>query len=247
MNNTEKANILIVDDIPDNLVPMERFLGSPDLNIIQATSGNEAIALTKQHDFAVILMDVRMPGMDGFEAAEKIHRDPDTMDIPIIFITGIVKEKKDIFKGYKSGAVDYLFKPFNPHILKSKVNVFLELYRRRQALRESNDALIKFQNQLVELERKNSIMAMAVTANHELNQPLTVLGGYLKMLEDTLVPDVLSDKQKKYIKKIKDSLERINGILQKYNKAASIKIEDYAKDKNKQMVIFDEPTIGGED
>lgn len=239
MINIEKANILIVDDIPDNLAPLARLLKSPDLNIVQATSGFDAIAFTKQTDFAVILMDVRMPDIDGFETAGRIHGDPDTMDIPIIFITGIGKEQKDIFKGYKAGAVDYLFKPINPHILKSKVNIFLELYRRRQALHESNEALKKSQSQLVELERKNSIMAMAVTANHELNQPLTVLGGYLKMLEDTLIPDTLSDKQKKYIRKIKSSLERINSILQKFNKSASIKIEDYAKDKNKQMVIFD--------
>lgn len=242
MNNTDNPNILIVDDIPENLAPLERLLKSPQLNIVQANSGHEAIALTKQYSFAVILMDVRMPGIDGFETAERIHGDPDTMDIPIIFLTGIGKEEKDIYKGYKAGAVDYLFKPINPHILKSKVNVFLELYRRRQALRESNNALINSRNQLVELERKNSIMAMAVTANHELNQPLTVLGGYLKMLEDTLDPAVLSDKQKKYIKKIKGSLERINTILQKFNKSASIKIENYAKDRNKQMVIFDEPT-----
>lgn len=242
MNNTDNPNILIVDDIPENLAPLERLLKSPQLNIVQANSGHEAIALTKQYSFAVILMDVRMPGIDGFETAERIHGDPDTMDIPIIFLTGIGKEEKDIYKGYKVGAVDYLFKPINPHILKSKVNVFLELYRRRQALRESNNALINSRNQLVELERKNSIMAMAVTANHELNQPLTVLGGYLKMLEDTLDPAVLSDKQKKYIKKIKGSLERINTILQKFNKSASIKIENYAKDRNKQMVIFDEPT-----
>lgn len=241
MNNTENTNLLIVDDIPENIAPLQRLLKSPRLNIVQALSGREAIALTKKYDFAVILMDVRMPGLDGFETAGRIHGDPDTMDIPIIFITGIGKEQKDVFKGYESGAVDYLFKPFNPNILKSKVNVFLELYRRRQALRESNEALLKSRNQLLELERKNSIMAMAVTANHELNQPLTVLGGYLKMLEDTLPPDTLSDKQKKYIKKIKDSLDRINAILQKFNKAASIKIEDYAKDKNKQMVIFDEP------
>jgi len=243
MNNSDNANILIVDDIAENLPPLERLLKSPKLNVVIATSGHEAIALTKKYGFAVILMDVRMPGIDGFETAERIHRDPETMDIPIIFITGIGKEEKDVYKGYKSGAVDYLFKPINPHILKSKVNVFLELYRRRQALRESNKALINSQNQLVELERKNSIMAMAVTANHELNQPLTVLGGYLKMLEDTLPPETLSDKQKKYIKKIKSSLERISTILQKFNKSASIKIEDYTTDKiKKQIVIFDEPT-----
>ena len=239
MENNEQANILIVDDIPENLQPVERLLAGPNLNIIRADSGRKAIALTKEYDFALILMDVRMPDMDGFETAAQIHKNPDTMDIPIIFVTGIGKEQKDIYKGYQSGAVDYLFKPFNPHILKSKVNVFLELFRRRQALRDSHEALKKYQEQLVELERKNSIMAMAVTANHELNQPLTVLGGYLKMLEDTLPTDSLTDKQKKYIQKIKDSLERINGILRKFNKAASVKIENYTMDRNKKMVVFD--------
>jgi two-component system cell cycle response regulator len=239
MKDTEKVDILIVDDNPDNLSPIERLLASPGLNIVQATSGLEAVALTGEYDFALILMDVRMPDMDGFETAARIHMNPDTTEIPIIFVTAIGKEQKDIYKGYQSGAVDYLFKPFNPHILKSKVNVFLELYRRRRALRESHEALKKSQEQLVELERKHSIMAMAVTANHELNQPLTVLGGYLKMLEDTLPPDTLSDKQKKYIRKIKESVERINGILRKFNKVASIKIENYTMDRNKKMVIFD--------
>lgn len=239
MKKIEQANILIVDDNPDNLPPIERLLASPDLNIIHATSGRQAIALTEKHDFALILMDVRMPDMDGFETAAHIHENPDTTDVPIIFVTAIGKDQKDIYKGYQAGAVDYLFKPFNPHILKSKVHIFLELFRRRQALRESHEALKKSQEQLVELERKNSIMAMAVTANHELNQPLTVLGGYLKMLEDTLPPNSLSDKQQKYIRKIKDSLERINGILRKFNKAASIKIENYTMDRNKKMVVFD--------
>jgi two-component system cell cycle response regulator len=232
MKNIEKVNMLIVDDNPDNFPPIERLLANPDLNIIHVTSGHQAIALTEEYDFALILMDVRMPDMDGFETVAQIHKNPNSTDVPIIFVTAVGKEQKDIYRGYQSGAVDYLFKPFNPHILKSKVNVFLELFRRRQALRES-------QEQLVELERKNSIMAMAVTANHELNQPLTVLAGYLKMLEDTLPPDTLSDKQQKYIRKIKESVERINGILRKFNKAASIKIENYTMDRNTKMVVFD--------
>lgn len=236
-----KANILIVDDNPGNLEPLTRLLAAPDLDVIKATSGREAIGLTQKHDFALILMDARMPEMDGFETAEQIHGNPDTMDIPIIFLTAISREQEHVFRGYKVGAVDYLFKPVNPTILKSKVNVFLELYRRRQALRESNEALKKSQQQLVELERKNSIMAMAVTTHHELNQPLTVLSGYLKMFEDTFNPDTLSPDQQKYIKKIKDSLVRINAILDKFDKAALIKIENYLKDKNTKMVIFDDP------
>ncbi len=236
-----KVNILVVDDNPGDLEPLTRLLAAPNLGIIEATSGREAIDLTMEHDFALILMDARMPGMDGFETAEQIHGNPDTMDIPIIFLTAISRDQENVFKGYKAGAVDYLFKPVNPTILKSKVSVFLELYRRRQALRESHEALKKSQKQLVELERKNSIMAMAVTTHHELNQPLTVLSGYLKMFEDTFKPDTLSPKQQKYIKKIKDSLDRINAILDKFDKAAPIKIEDYIKDKNTKMVIFDDP------
>jgi CheY-like chemotaxis protein len=139
MNNEITQNILIVDDRPENLIVLENILETPGLNLIKAESGEETLRiLLKQHDVALILLDVQMPGMDGFETASILRSAPNTKHIPIIFITAISKEEKHIFKGYESGAVDYMFKPVDPDILKSKVRVFLELDRRKKILEEKN-------------------------------------------------------------------------------------------------------------
>jgi len=139
MNDVITQNILIVDDRPENLVVLENILEAPGLNLIKAESGEETLRiLLKQYDIALILLDVQMPGMDGFETASILRSAPNTKHIPIIFVTAISKEEKHIFKGYESGAVDYMFKPVDPDILKSKVRIFLELDRRKKVLEEKN-------------------------------------------------------------------------------------------------------------
>ncbi|ETR72555.1 MAG: Multi-sensor hybrid histidine kinase [Candidatus Magnetoglobus multicellularis str. Araruama] len=138
--HTNAISILLVDDRPENLLSLENLIKSPDLNIIKCTSGNEALGLMLRHDFALVLLDVQMPEMDGFEVAELMRSSNRTRHIPIIFITAINKEPRHVFKGYKSGAVDYLFKPLNPEILRSKVNVFIELYRKQKAIEQANNA-----------------------------------------------------------------------------------------------------------
>ncbi|MCP5049148.1 MAG: response regulator [bacterium] len=274
------ANILIVDDRPENLLALERLLEGPGIHIIRAASGNEALGLVLDHDFALVLLDVQMPQMDGFETAELMRGNASTRHIPIIFVTAISKEQKYVFKGYESGAVDYLFKPLDTHVLQSKVNIFIEMHRQKKALERSNreletahreteaanhqlteknqlissqkkqlsDALAKVetsyqvlqksQKRLLELERKNSILAMAVTANHELNQPLTVIKGYIGMVENTLNPTQLTKKQRKYFEKIEQSFERIDIILRNFNETASVSIENY--DATKKMFVFGE-------
>ncbi|UCH95624.1 MAG: response regulator, partial [Candidatus Aminicenantes bacterium] len=122
----EKVNLLLVDDRKENLIALEALLESPDLRIIKAESGNHALGLMLEFDIALVLLDVQMPEMDGFEVAELMRKKEKTRNIPILFITAINKEEKYVFKGYESGGVDYLFKPIDPTILKSKVNVFLE-------------------------------------------------------------------------------------------------------------------------
>jgi len=143
MSNELIQNILLVDDRPENIIALESILEDPGLNFVKANSGDEALRLLLKHDVALILLDVQMPGMDGFETATYIRSAPNTKHIPIIFVTAISKEDKHIFKGYESGAVDYMFKPIDPDILKSKVNVFLELDRQRKILKIKNDELIK--------------------------------------------------------------------------------------------------------
>ena len=117
----ENPKILLVDDRPENLLALEMLFEDIPCEIFKALSGNEALAYIVHHDFAMVLLDVQMPDMDGFETAELMRGNKKTCHVPIIFITAISKEQQHVFQGYKSGAVDYLFKPFEPAILLSKV------------------------------------------------------------------------------------------------------------------------------
>jgi CheY-like chemotaxis protein len=132
----DRAKILLVDDRPENLVALEAVLGALDQTLVRANSGEEALKALLTDDFAVILLDVQMPGLDGFETAAHIKRRERTKDIPIIFLTAVSNGPHHTFRGYAAGAVDYLSKPFDPWILRAKVSVFVELHRKNQLLRE---------------------------------------------------------------------------------------------------------------
>ena len=136
-----RANILLVDDRSENLLALEAILSSLDQTLVRATSGEEALKALLADDFAVILLDVQMPGMDGFETASHIKRRERTRDIPIIFLTAINREPQHAFRGYSAGAVDYLAKPFDPWVLRAKVSVFVELYLKNRQLREQAEML----------------------------------------------------------------------------------------------------------
>jgi CheY-like chemotaxis protein len=136
-----KARILLVDDRPENLLALEAILSSLGQSLVRATSGEEALKALLAEDFAVILLDVQMPGMDGFETASHIKRRERTRDIPIIFLTAINREPQHAFRGYSAGAVDYLAKPFDPWVLRAKVSVFVELYLKNRQLREQAEML----------------------------------------------------------------------------------------------------------
>jgi CheY-like chemotaxis protein len=132
----DKVHILLVDDRPENLVALEAILGSLEHELVSARSGEEALKALLSQEFAVILLDASMPGMDGFETAARIKRREKTRDIPIIFLTALNNEPQHAFRGYEVGAVDYLTKPFDPWILRAKVSVFVELHRKNRQLRE---------------------------------------------------------------------------------------------------------------
>ncbi|MEV5909683.1 response regulator [Streptomyces sp. WAC 01325] len=130
----ERAGILLVDDMEDNLIALEAVLGSLNEPLIRARSGEEAMKALLRQRFALVLLDVRMPGMDGFETAANIKRLDQTKDVPIIFLTGAEDEPGYAFRGYATGAADYLTKPFDPWVLRAKVSVFLDLYRKNRQL-----------------------------------------------------------------------------------------------------------------
>lgn len=140
---SELVDILVVDDERINLKLIEGILKGYDLNLVLALSGREALKLVEKYDFAVALLDVMMPGMDGFELAETLRKNQKTRNLPVIFITAISKEQRNVFHGYELGAVDYLFKPVEPEILRSKVTIFAELHRNKRNLEATTRRLSK--------------------------------------------------------------------------------------------------------
>ncbi|MFB6438597.1 two-component system response regulator [Streptomyces sp. NPDC056411] len=138
---SDTAGILIVDDMEENLVALEAVLGSLSHRVVRARSGEEALKAMLREEFAVVLIDVLMPGMNGFETAANIKGLDQTKDVPIILLTGASVDPNYAYRGYTVGAADFLIKPFDPWLLRTKVNVFLELHRKNQQLAAQADQL----------------------------------------------------------------------------------------------------------
>ena len=147
----EKVNILLVDDQPNNLMALESILEDTGDVLIRAESGRAALKALLEHEFAVILLDVQMPDLDGFETAGLIRSRDKSRDTPIIFLTALSRSESNVFRGYELGAVDYIFKPFQPEVLRAKVSVFVELFRKREAIKRQAGELARLskQNQLI--------------------------------------------------------------------------------------------------
>ncbi|WP_419710647.1 hybrid sensor histidine kinase/response regulator [Pseudomonas sp. NFX224] len=181
------AKLLIVDDLPENLLALEALIKREDRIVFKAQSADEALSLLLQHEFAMAILDVQMPGMNGFELAELMRGTEKTKNIPIVFVSAAGRELNYAFKGYESGAVDFLHKPLDIHAVKSKVNVFVELYRQSKAMkqqvealeqsRREQEALLKqLQNTQLELQQAVRMRDdfMSIVA-HEVRTPLNGL------------------------------------------------------------------------
>ncbi|MBA2404276.1 MAG: response regulator, partial [Bdellovibrionales bacterium] len=160
-----KIPILLVDDIAGNRIALMAVLDSTEYELIEAHSGPEAIDYLKTNECAVILMDVQMPLMDGYETAAFIRKIPHAVDIPIIFVTASIENTEKIFKGYQAGAVDYIFKPYEPDILRSKVAVFVQLFKARKEIARQSE-LIRIQ----EFKERDSFLEDALDAVVGMNQ-----------------------------------------------------------------------------
>jgi two-component system, sensor histidine kinase len=164
------VNILLVDDRPENLLALEAILDPLGQNLVRADSGPEALKRVLGFDFAVILLDVQMPGMNGFEVAEIIKSRERSRTIPIIFLSAINKEDAYVFKGYSMGAVDYVFKPFNTDVLRSKVAVFVELFVKQRELQDQSELLRDSQKRELELEHRTSLLEAEARSAAKLSQ-----------------------------------------------------------------------------
>jgi signal transduction histidine kinase len=161
-----KAKCLIVDDLEENLLALSALLRSDELELLRARSGAEALELLLRHDVALALIDVQMPDMDGFELAELMRGSERTRHVPIIFVTAGARDHQRVFRGYDSGAVDFLYKPIDAHILKNKTDVFVQLYRQRRQL-------VDELNERTETLRLNEMFAAVLS--HDLRTPLSAI------------------------------------------------------------------------
>ncbi len=226
--------LLLVDDDEKNLHSTKRILENIPINVYTAFSGEEALKAILSNDFFLVLMDVQMPDMNGFETASYIRGNDNYKNIPIIFATAISKEDEFVFTGYEEGAVDYLFKPLNPHTLICKVKVFLNLY-----------------NQRIELERKNEELKIYdYMVAHDLSAPLVSIHNYVKLIKMTSKV-ALDEKSNRYLDKITNNTNRANQLIKdiltfsKANKTGELKkdisIKKCVEDalSNLQVIIDD--------
>jgi len=169
------VKILLVDDRPENLLALEAILEPLGQELVSAHSGEEALKCVLQHEFAVILLDVQMPEMNGFDVAQIIKSREKSRFIPIIFLSAINKEDSYVFKGYSMGAVDYVFKPFNPDVLRSKVAVFVDLYLKQEQIKEQSELLAESERRELELQHRAELLeseAKSAAQLAELNNQL---------------------------------------------------------------------------
>jgi len=196
-----RPRVLVVDDIEANLLALEALLEDLDCEVIRASSGNDALVELLKREFAVVLLDVQMPEMDGFEVARLARGSARAREVPIIFVTAMVETIE--IEGYDSGAVDVLFKPINAHMLKSKVKVFLELYRGKRRLA---DEISAHKRTLAELDAFN------YSVSHDLRAPLRPLAGFTQVLIEDYAPR-LDEEGVRLLRRIQTAAKRMDQLI----------------------------------
>ncbi len=201
--NAGMGRILVVDDRPENLLATRALLRPLGAEIITAESGEAALEHVLNGDFALVLLDVQMPGMDGFETARLMKTRPNMQNVPIIFVTAISKEDHYASEAAELGAVDYVFKPINSDILKSKVKVYLDLFRQREQILQLN-AILRQSNE--ELER------FAYVCSHDMQEPVRMMNTYAGFLAEDAM-DQLDEGARDYVRYIRDNAVRMQKMI----------------------------------
>ncbi len=176
----ERPAILIVDDREENLLALERLLEQTEAVVVKAKNGNDALKACLNHEFALALLDVNMPEMDGYELAALMRGERNHSAVPIIFVTAAYRQDEQIFKGYTAGAVDYLVKPLRPEILLNKVKVFLDIYRQRQEIAHLNATLAARANELEAANRE--LESFNRTVSHDLRSPVLGIANFCRII-----------------------------------------------------------------
>ena len=232
MTAEAKANILLVDDRPESLLALEVVLADLGQNLVRADSGTQALRCVLMQDFAVILLDVHMPGMNGFETAALIRERERSMHTPIVFLTASDQSELAVFQGYSVGAVDYLIKPFAPEILKSKVAVFVDLFQMREKARQQANQLVAINQNLEreiaerkraeqEIERRadelgavnKELEAFSYSVSHDLRAPLRAMQGFAQALNEDFA-DRLGPVAQDYTRRIVAAACRMDTLIQ---------------------------------
>ncbi|MGH8176551.1 MAG: sensor histidine kinase [Steroidobacter sp.] len=224
MDNDQKVNILLVDDDSANLTALEAVLECLGQNLVKAESGAEALRCVLKQDFAVILLDVQMPDINGIEAAAMIRDRERSRHTPIIFLTGVVRTAEMMFKGYSAGAVDYLMKPVVSGILRAKVEVFVELAIARQKLQEEVAERARIAGEIsklnMALEQRNQDLiaansdldAFGHSVSHDLRTPLRHIHGYVSMLEES-AREKLDAEERRQLNIIREAARRMSQLI----------------------------------
>ena len=210
-------NILIVDDEPKNLTVLETVLDDPGYRLVRAESADQALLALVAEEFAVLILDIRMPGMTGFELAQMIKERKKTAHVPIIFLTAFYNEDQHVLEGYGSGAVDYLHKPINPSVLRSKVAVFAELFRMNRENAQANRALLsevterrRAEEQLRETVQE--LEAFSYSIAHDMRAPLRSMQGFAEILNNEHA-EGLDSEAKDYLERIAKAARRMDALI----------------------------------
>ncbi|HSH67577.1 MAG TPA: ATP-binding protein [Bacteroidia bacterium] len=201
MNHRPK--ILIVDDKPENLVALEVVLADLDVELIKATSGNEALKQTLHHDFALALLDIQMPEMDGYELAGILREEEKTSHMPFIFISAVYTDNLNVFKGYEKGAFSFITKPFQPEILINKVKFFIENHQHEAELKTLNENLLLANKELEQF---------AYVASHDLQEPLRTISNFVGLLKEKYSKNAGKDTNQ-YLDFIFEATTRMQNLI----------------------------------
>jgi len=208
------TKILVVDDIEENIVALEALVQRPDVELLLAHSGPEALEFLLENDVALALLDVHMPGMDGFELAELMRGSPRTRHVPIIFLTAADHNTHRTFRGYEAGAVDFLYKPLHPHILRSKIDIFVQLYQQRIQLADQVE-------RMAELLRTNELFIAVL--GHDLRDPLSAIINMAQVLTNTAG----TESSREWASRISKSGRRMARLIEQLLDLASMRASTF--------------------